>query len=132
MAVGSTDFAHSPIRVEPLVGSEAVHVACAKYHSAAITSDGHLLTWGWGRGGRLVGVGIGLGTWVCRSRMHAWVGPKWNCTAELDLCAPLLKDHASGEIFFMSKAAQTCDITTSWSCAITAMQPPKITVTVTS
>ncbi|KAF5843258.1 regulator of chromosome condensation 1/beta-lactamase-inhibitor protein II [Dunaliella salina] len=53
LGTGSTDFANSPIRVEPLVGCEAVYVACAKYHSAAISSDGHLLTWGWGRGGRL-------------------------------------------------------------------------------
>lgn len=28
-------------------------MAAAKFHSAAITADGQLLTWGWGRGGRL-------------------------------------------------------------------------------
>lgn len=50
---GSTDYAHAPVRVEPLVELRAVHVACAKYHSAAISADGQLFTWGWGRGGRL-------------------------------------------------------------------------------
>ena len=28
-------------------------VAAAKFHSAALTAEGRLLTWGWGRGGRL-------------------------------------------------------------------------------
>ena len=28
-------------------------LAAAKFHSAAVTGDGQLLTWGWGRGGRL-------------------------------------------------------------------------------
>jgi len=50
---GSTDFAHTPIRVEPLADLKVVQVVCAKYHSAAISSSGQLFTWGWGRGGRL-------------------------------------------------------------------------------
>ncbi len=28
-------------------------ISAGKFHSAAVTADGQLLTWGWGRGGRL-------------------------------------------------------------------------------
>ena len=33
--------------------SQVVAISAAKFHSAAVTADGQLLTWGWGRGGRL-------------------------------------------------------------------------------
>lgn len=36
-----------------LGGSPVVALAAAKFHSAAVTADGRLWTWGWGRGGRL-------------------------------------------------------------------------------
>lgn len=32
---------------------QVVMISAAKFHSAAVTADGQLLTWGWGRGGRL-------------------------------------------------------------------------------
>lgn len=32
---------------------QVVAVSAAKFHSAAVSVDGRLLTWGWGRGGRL-------------------------------------------------------------------------------
>ncbi|EFJ52323.1 hypothetical protein VOLCADRAFT_102981 [Volvox carteri f. nagariensis] len=52
-AGGSTDFHLNPLRVEALQGLGVVAVVAAKFHSAALTADGRLLTWGWGRGGRL-------------------------------------------------------------------------------
>lgn len=36
-------------------GLAVVAVVAAKFHSAAVTADGRLWTWGWGRGGRLGG-----------------------------------------------------------------------------
>lgn len=33
--------------------AQVVAISAAKFHSVAITADGRLLTWGWGRGGRL-------------------------------------------------------------------------------
>ena len=35
------------------MGKRVVQVACASYHTAAITSTGELLTFGWGPGGQL-------------------------------------------------------------------------------
>ena len=32
---------------------QVVAISAAKFHSAAVTAEGLLLTWGWGRGGRL-------------------------------------------------------------------------------
>ncbi|KXZ47089.1 hypothetical protein GPECTOR_38g326 [Gonium pectorale] len=53
LGTGSTDFHLTPLRVEALQGHNVVALVAAKFHSAALTADGRLLTWGWGRGGRL-------------------------------------------------------------------------------
>ncbi|GIL71989.1 hypothetical protein Vretifemale_2403, partial [Volvox reticuliferus] len=53
LGTGSNDFHLNPLRVEALQGLGVVAVVAAKFHSAALTRDGRLLTWGWGRGGRL-------------------------------------------------------------------------------
>lgn len=42
-----------PIRLDVLQHANVVALAAAKFHSAAVTAGGKLLTWGWGRGGRL-------------------------------------------------------------------------------
>ncbi|CAM9907301.1 unnamed protein product, partial [Laminaria digitata] len=42
-----------PRRVESLANLKVVRVAASKFHSAAVTSCGHLFTWGHGRSGRL-------------------------------------------------------------------------------
>jgi alpha-tubulin suppressor-like RCC1 family protein len=39
-------------RVDALLGQRCTAVSAARFHSAAVTADGALLTWGWGRGGR--------------------------------------------------------------------------------
>ena len=49
----------APARVPALRGRRAATLAAAKFHSAAIITDGDLLTWGAARGGRL---GHGSGT----------------------------------------------------------------------
>jgi len=43
----------TPARVDGLHGMEVVALAAGKFHSAALTRDGTLYTWGFGRGGRL-------------------------------------------------------------------------------
>ena len=53
LGTGGTGLAAGPVRVDGLRLAGAVAVAAAKFHSAAVTADGRLLTWGWGRGGRL-------------------------------------------------------------------------------
>jgi len=53
LGTGSTGVALTPCRVEALHEEGVVQIASAKYHSAAVTADGRLLTWGFGRGGRL-------------------------------------------------------------------------------
>ncbi|KAK3242147.1 hypothetical protein CYMTET_48143 [Cymbomonas tetramitiformis] len=53
LGTGSTAVQTTPGRVERLRTARVVAVAAAKFHSAAITSEGELFTWGFGRGGRL-------------------------------------------------------------------------------
>lgn len=43
----------TPQIIEVLQGLEVIDIACGGAHSAAITSSGHLYTWGKGRYGRL-------------------------------------------------------------------------------
>ena len=50
---GGTGLAALPIRLDMLRHAGVVALAAAKFHSAAVTVEGKLLTWGWGRGGRL-------------------------------------------------------------------------------
>lgn len=53
LGTGSLEVELAPARVDALHMHDVVQVAAAKFHSAAVTDDGKLFTWGWGRGGRL-------------------------------------------------------------------------------
>lgn len=53
LGTGSQEVELAPARVDALHMHDIVQVAAAKFHSAAVTQDGKLFTWGWGRGGRL-------------------------------------------------------------------------------
>ena len=53
LGTGSLEVELAPARVDTLHMHDVIHVAAAKFHSAAVTADGRLFTWGWGRGGRL-------------------------------------------------------------------------------
>ncbi|KAG5682896.1 hypothetical protein PVAND_012214 [Polypedilum vanderplanki] len=50
---GNRDSYDRPKLIEALSGLSVIDIACGSAHSAAITSEGHLLTWGKGRYGRL-------------------------------------------------------------------------------
>lgn len=52
LGTGLTEFAEAPVRLEALAGVVLVAVAAAKYHSAALSEQGQMYCWGWGRGGR--------------------------------------------------------------------------------
>ncbi|KAL0037443.1 hypothetical protein WJX79_008419 [Trebouxia sp. C0005] len=53
LGTGATGLQAGPVRLDALRKALVVQVAAAKYHSAAVTKDGQLFTWGFGRGGRL-------------------------------------------------------------------------------
>ena len=53
LGTGGTGLAAGPMRVDGLRLGGVTAVSVAKFHSAAVTAEGRLLTWGWGRGGRL-------------------------------------------------------------------------------
>lgn len=53
LGTGSTDLQLTPSRVESLHDAHIVLLSAAKFHSAAVSEDGRLWTFGWGRGGRL-------------------------------------------------------------------------------
>lgn len=49
---GATGVAVAPQRLEALRGERVAALAAAKFHSVALTADGRVFTWGFGRGGR--------------------------------------------------------------------------------
>ena len=53
LGTGSTAVQLAPARIESLHDAQAVLLSAAKFHSAVVTLDGKLYTFGWGRGGRL-------------------------------------------------------------------------------
>ncbi len=53
LGTGSTEPQVAPARIDTLHGKRVVSLSAAKFHSAAVTEDGFLYTWGFGRGGRL-------------------------------------------------------------------------------
>lgn len=53
LGTGSTHIELSPSRVDALHSLDIVLVAAAKFHSAVLTRDGKVYSWGWGLGGRL-------------------------------------------------------------------------------
>ena len=53
LGTGSLEVELAPSRVDALHMHDVQQVGAAKFHSAAVTVDGKLFTWGWGRGGRL-------------------------------------------------------------------------------
>ena len=55
LGTGATGLQPGPVRLDALRKELVVQIAAAKYHSAAVTKDGQLFTWGFGRGGRLGG-----------------------------------------------------------------------------
>ena len=53
LGTGSTGLALTPHKVDALREVTVRSLAASKFHSVALTLDGRLFTWGWGRGGRL-------------------------------------------------------------------------------
>jgi alpha-tubulin suppressor-like RCC1 family protein len=53
LGTGTVSRQEAPARVESLVAARIISVTAAKFHSAALSADGKLFTWGHGRGGRL-------------------------------------------------------------------------------
>ena len=53
LGTGNAHMQKLPCKVETLHGSYIKTVAASKFHSVAVSSDGELYTWGFGRGGRL-------------------------------------------------------------------------------
>lgn len=53
LGTGNAHIQKLPCKVEALHESYIKTVAASKFHSVAVSSDGELYTWGFGRGGRL-------------------------------------------------------------------------------
>lgn len=53
LGTGNAHIQKLPCKVDTLSGSYIKTVAASKFHSVAVSSDGELYTWGFGRGGRL-------------------------------------------------------------------------------
>ena len=53
LGTGTVGIQKLPCRLDALQGLNVIAIAAAKFHSMAITADGKLYSWGFGRGGRL-------------------------------------------------------------------------------
>ena len=53
LGTGTAGVQELPARVPYLQGSKMRAIAAARFHSGAITAEGEVFTWGFGRGGRL-------------------------------------------------------------------------------
>jgi alpha-tubulin suppressor-like RCC1 family protein len=53
LGTGNEHIQKLPRKVDALHGSLIVLVSAAKFHSVAVTAQGVVYTWGFGRGGRL-------------------------------------------------------------------------------
>ena len=53
LGTGTVGIQKVPCRLDALQGLNVIAIAAAKFHSMAITADGKLYSWGFGRGGRL-------------------------------------------------------------------------------
>lgn len=53
LGTGNAHIQKLPCKVESFHGSLMKLVSAAKFHSIAVTSEGEVYTWGFGRGGRL-------------------------------------------------------------------------------
>ena len=50
---GAAGLQETPARLEALHELDVQQVVAAKFHSMALTKDGQIYSWGFGRGGRL-------------------------------------------------------------------------------
>ena len=53
MIISCDSFCDEPTLIAGLAGKQVVQIACGSTHSAAVTSEGELYTWGRGNYGRL-------------------------------------------------------------------------------
>lgn len=53
LGTGTSGIQRRPCRVDALSGLDVKSVAAAKFHSVALSTDGSIHSWGFGRGGRL-------------------------------------------------------------------------------
>jgi inhibitor of Bruton tyrosine kinase len=53
LGTASTEDCGLPVRIDSLHEESIVALAAAKFHSCVVTKEGRVLSWGWGRGGRL-------------------------------------------------------------------------------
>lgn len=53
LGTGNAHIQKLPCKIDALQGTYIKIIAASKFHSVAVTSNGELYTWGFGRGGRL-------------------------------------------------------------------------------
>lgn len=53
MGHGDLEDQQVPKLIDALAGIKVVKIACGSWHSAALTADGDLYTWGWNSNGQL-------------------------------------------------------------------------------
>ena len=81
LGTGAEGLQLSPVRLDSLHEASIVQVAAAKFHSAAVTRDGRLFTWGFGRGGRLGERGWPFQPLTSQCPPDVRIDLKWVCCA---------------------------------------------------
>ena len=78
LGTGATGLQAGPVRLDALRKELVVQIAAAKFHSAAVTKDGRLFTWGFGRGGRLGECYDGSQASLCLHCHHPLTRSSWS------------------------------------------------------
>jgi hypothetical protein len=93
LGTGTAGIQRIPCRIDALQSLDVIHIAAAKFHSAAVSANGDVYTWGFGRGGRLGHPDFDIHRLVCLGNYNL-TGPKCSFLPRFLFLNPRLAEKA--------------------------------------